>query len=99
MADGESVLIHGALGGFSAAFPGIAKQLGAGRVVGTVRSSKLHAATTNSRARSSLQAVAARLGQTEVDVLPFHEATTAHQRMASRSLNGRIVLTPDRSPP
>lgn len=41
---GESVLIHGALGGFSAAFPGIALQLGASRVVGTVRASKLKAA-------------------------------------------------------
>lgn len=41
---GESVLVHGALGGFSAAFPGIAKQLGASRVVGTVRASKLEAA-------------------------------------------------------
>lgn len=40
---GESVLVHGALGGFSAAFPGIAKQLGASRVVGTVRASKLEA--------------------------------------------------------
>ncbi|HEX4834234.1 MAG TPA: alcohol dehydrogenase catalytic domain-containing protein [Trebonia sp.] len=27
---GESVLVHGALGGFAAAFPGIARQLGAG---------------------------------------------------------------------
>jgi NADPH2:quinone reductase len=41
---GESVLVHGALGGFSAAFPGIAKRLGASRVVGTVRASKLGAA-------------------------------------------------------
>jgi NADPH2:quinone reductase len=62
---GESVLIHGALGGFAAAFPGIARQLGAARVVGTVRPSKLGAA-----------------------------AVTAHQRMESRALNGRIVLTP-----
>jgi len=42
--EGETVLIHGALGGFSSAFPGIAKQLGASRVVGTVRTSKLNAA-------------------------------------------------------
>lgn len=41
---GETVLIHGALGGFSAAFSGMAKQLGAARVVGTVRASKLDAA-------------------------------------------------------
>ncbi len=44
LAPGESVLIHGALGGFAAAFPGIARQLGASRVVGTVRPSKLGAA-------------------------------------------------------
>ncbi len=44
LTEGESVLVHGALGGFAAAFPGIAKQLGASRVVGTVRSSKLEAA-------------------------------------------------------
>ena len=41
---GETVLVHGALGGLAAAFPGIAKQLGASRVVGTVRTSKLSAA-------------------------------------------------------
>ena len=184
LVQGESVLIHGALGGFSAAFPGMAKQLGAGRVVGTVRTSKLQAASTTKlpydkivdsaelsaalaeerfdvvidpvggkvRSQSldlmrpggrllasgnasgdwgnavetnrlwfasiavigfsagtylpthpdtvrpalqtAVQAVAAGLGQTEVDVLSFNEAVTAHQRMASRSLNGRIVLTP-----
>ncbi len=44
LAPGESVLIHGALGGFAAAFPGIARQLGASRVVGTVQPSKLGAA-------------------------------------------------------
>jgi NADPH2:quinone reductase len=38
---GESVLIHGALGGFAAAFPGMARHLGASRVVGTVREAKL----------------------------------------------------------
>jgi hypothetical protein len=32
LAEGESVLVHGALGGFAAAFPGIARQLGASRV-------------------------------------------------------------------
>jgi NADPH:quinone reductase len=37
MAPGESILIHGGLGAFAAAFPGIAKQLGASRIVGTVR--------------------------------------------------------------
>lgn len=186
LAAGENVLIHGALGGFSAAFPGMAKTLGAGRVVGTVRTSKLQAAATtklpydkivdsaglpeaageerfdividpvggqlrdhsldllrpggrliacgnasedwsqsvqtsrlwlastavigfNAGAylpahpdtvrpalEAAIQAVAAGLGQTEVDVLPFSQAVTAHQRMTSRSLNGRIALTPDR---
>ncbi len=31
LAEGESVLVHGALGGFAAAFPRIARQLGATR--------------------------------------------------------------------
>lgn len=44
LAEGETVLVHGALGGFAAAFPGIAKRLGASRVVGSVRASKLEAA-------------------------------------------------------
>lgn len=185
LAEGESVLVHGALGGFSAAFPGIAKQLGASRVVGSVRTSKLNAASATRlpydqivdsatlpdalgdekfdviidpvggdvRTRSlalmgpggrlvvagnasgdwdhqinsnqlwlgsvtvsgfnsgaylpthpqavrpaleaALKAVAAGLGETEVDVLPFSAAVTAHERMESRTLNGRIVLTPD----
>ena len=42
--DGEQVLVHGALGGLAAGFPGIARQLGASRVVGTVRASDLDAA-------------------------------------------------------
>jgi NADPH2:quinone reductase len=40
-------------------------------------------------------AVAAGLGETEIEVLPFAEAVTAHQRMESRALNGRIVLAPN----
>ena len=44
LAKGENVLVHGALGGFASAVPGIAGQLGAGRVVGTVRAGKLRAA-------------------------------------------------------
>lgn len=44
--EGETVLVHGALGGFPAAFPGMARQLGASRVVGSVRSSKLVAASS-----------------------------------------------------
>jgi NADPH2:quinone reductase len=43
---------------------------------------------------AALKAVAAGLGETEVDVLPFSEAATAHERMESRALNGRLVLTP-----
>jgi NADPH2:quinone reductase len=182
---GESVLVHGALGGFAAAFPGIARQLGASRVAGTVRTSKLAAAAEtklpydqivdsaelpgilsgekfdvvidpvggavrshsldlmpaggrllavgnasgdwghqldsnqlwlrsvtvsgyNSAAylsahpqairpglEAALQAAAAGLGEMDVDVLPFSAAVAAHERMESRSLNGRIVLTPD----
>jgi hypothetical protein len=40
-------------------------------------------------------AVAAGLGETEIELLPFAEAVTAHQRMESRALNGRIVLAPN----
>ncbi|MFD9740116.1 zinc-binding alcohol dehydrogenase family protein [Umezawaea sp. NPDC059074] len=184
LVEGERVLVHGALGGFAAAFPGIARRLGAARVVGTVRAGKLAAAATTKlpydrivdsadlpavlgderfdvvvdavggavRTHSldllapggrlvvggnasgdwahqvdsnqlwlrniavtgfnagaylpahpeavrpallaALEAVAAGLGETEVDVLPFAEAVTAHERMESRDLNGRIVLTP-----
>jgi NADPH2:quinone reductase len=46
-------------------------------------------------AEAALKSVAAGLGQTEIEVLPFDEAVTAHQRMESRDLNGRIVLTPN----
>ena len=188
LSPGESVLIHGALGGFAAAFPGIARRLGASRVVGTVRPSKLGAAAVTKlpydqivdssalpdvlagekfdviidpvggavrthsvellapdgrlivagnasgewghqldsnrlwfgnltvtefnsgsyipahpqeirpAAEAALAAVAAGLGETEIDVLPFSEAVTAHQRMESRALNGRIVLTPNARP-
>jgi NADPH:quinone reductase-like Zn-dependent oxidoreductase len=42
--DGERVLVHGARGGLAAGFPGIARQLGASRVAGTVRASDLDAA-------------------------------------------------------
>jgi NADPH2:quinone reductase len=184
MSAGESVLIHGALGGFAAAFPGIARQLGASRVVGSVRAGKLGAASatrlpydqivdsaelpgaldgqkfdvivdpvggavrthsidllapggrllvTGNASRdwghqvdtsrlwlggltvsgfnagiyipshpgelgpavtAALRAVAAGLADTEVDVLPFAEAATAHERMESRARGGRIVLTP-----
>lgn len=185
LAAGESLLVHGALGGFSAAFPGIARQLGAARVVGTVRAGKrdaaartklpydrivdsaglagaldgekfdvvidpvggeartaslalmkpggrlivagnasgdwAHSVRTNDlwlgsttisgfnagaylpthpqlvrpALEAAVRAVAAGLADMEIDVLPFSEATTAHDRMESRSLDGRIVLTPD----
>jgi len=42
---------------------------------------------------AALEAVAAGLGETEVDVLPFTEAVTAHERVESRDLNGRVVLS------
>jgi NADPH:quinone reductase len=35
--EGETVLVHGALGGLASTFPGVARSLGASRVVGTVR--------------------------------------------------------------
>jgi NADPH2:quinone reductase len=35
---GQSVLVHGAIGGLASAFPAVARMLGASRVVGTVRS-------------------------------------------------------------
>ncbi|WP_422771090.1 quinone oxidoreductase family protein [Plantactinospora sp. WMMC1484] len=41
LAPGERVLVHGALGGLAAAFPGVARTLGAAGVVGTVRRAAL----------------------------------------------------------
>jgi len=43
---------------------------------------------------AALKAAAAGLGDIEIDVLPFSEAVTAHERMESRDLDGRIVLIP-----
>jgi NADPH2:quinone reductase len=34
---GETVLVHGALGGLASTFPGFARNLGASTIVGTVR--------------------------------------------------------------
>ena len=34
---GETVLVHGALGGLASTFPGVARNLGASTIVGTVR--------------------------------------------------------------
>jgi NADPH2:quinone reductase len=42
---------------------------------------------------AALRAVASGLGETEIDVLPLDEAAVAHERMDTRALNGRIVLT------
>jgi NADPH2:quinone reductase len=53
-----------------------------------------HLAEVRPAAEAALKAVAAGLGETEIEVLPFAEAVTAHRRMESRALNGRIVLTP-----
>jgi NADPH2:quinone reductase len=44
---GESLLVHGALGGLSSGFPGMARLLGASRIAGTVLPGKLKAATTS----------------------------------------------------
>jgi NADPH2:quinone reductase len=41
---GESVLVHGAIGGLASVFPAVARMLGADRVVGTVRSARKAAA-------------------------------------------------------
>ena len=45
-------------------------------------------------AEAALKAVAGGLAETEVDVLPLADAVTAHERMESRAVNGRIVLAP-----
>jgi NADPH:quinone reductase-like Zn-dependent oxidoreductase len=45
-------------------------------------------------AEAALRAIAAGLADTGIEVLPFAEAVTAHERMESRALNGRIVLSP-----
>ncbi|HEY4017548.1 MAG TPA: zinc-binding dehydrogenase [Pseudonocardiaceae bacterium] len=182
LAEGESILIHGALGALAATFPGIARQLGAAHVVGTVRpertdeaaASKLpydtivdsaqlpgilgedkfdvivdpvgglvrtaslgllapsgrlllagnasgdwdHRVDSNQiwlgnvtvsgfnagvylpahpdaiapAAEAALQAVAAGLENTEVEVLPLADAAVAHEKLENHSTNGRIVL-------
>ncbi|MFF3751449.1 zinc-binding alcohol dehydrogenase family protein [Streptomyces sp. NPDC002018] len=184
MSAGESILVHGALGGFASAFPGIARQLGASRVVGSVRTGKLAAAAASRlpydeivdsaelpdalhgqafdvvidpvggavrtrsldllapsgrlllvgnasgdwgdlidsnrlwlggltvsgfsagsyipahmeelgpAAEAALRAVADGLADTEIDILPLADAVSAHERMETRSVGGRIVLTP-----
>ncbi|MCW3065328.1 MAG: quinone reductase [Solirubrobacterales bacterium] len=44
---GETVLVHGALGGLASTFPGVARTLGASKVVGTVRPTSLATAKTS----------------------------------------------------
>jgi NADPH2:quinone reductase len=39
--EGETVLVHGALGGLASTFPGVARSLGASKVIGTVRPTSL----------------------------------------------------------
>jgi NADPH2:quinone reductase len=68
MAPGESVLIHGALGAFAAAFPGMARHLGAGRVVGTVRSERTGVAKAT-RLPYDLVVDSARLPDEKFDVI------------------------------
>ena len=41
LSPGETVLVHGALGGLASTFPGVARSLGASTVVGTVRPTSL----------------------------------------------------------
>jgi NADPH:quinone reductase-like Zn-dependent oxidoreductase len=90
-AEGESVLIHGALGGFAAAFPGMAKQLGASRVVGTVRTSKLDAAARTQlpydRIVDAMQ-LAGILADEKFDIVidPVGGAVRTHSLVAGSSL-------------
>jgi NADPH2:quinone reductase len=44
---GETVLVHGALGGLASTFPGVARSLGASTVIGTVRPSSLATAVAS----------------------------------------------------
>ena len=41
---GETMLVHGALGGLASSFPGVARSLGASTIVGTVRAASLRTA-------------------------------------------------------
>ncbi|WP_458248883.1 zinc-binding dehydrogenase [Streptomyces sp. MAI_2237] len=44
---------------------------------------------------AAVEVAAAGLANTDVEVLPFSQAVTAHQRMENRDLDGRIALTPE----
>ena len=54
-----------------------------------------HPHTIRPALEAALRVAADGLGEMEIDVLPFSKAVAAHERMESRALNGRIVLTPD----
>ncbi|WP_433294185.1 quinone oxidoreductase family protein [Actinoplanes sp. CA-030573] len=65
---GERVLVHGALGGLASAFPGVARLLGAERVVGTVRGGVRPTALPYDRLVSSAD-LAAEVGNERFDVV------------------------------
>ncbi|MFE2599615.1 zinc-binding alcohol dehydrogenase family protein [Streptomyces sp. NPDC059396] len=93
---GESVLIHGALGAFAAAFPGIARQLGASRVVGTVRTERMGAAATTKlpydRIVDSAQLPDV-LGDEKFDVIVDPVGGTVRtQSLDLLALSGRLLL-------
>jgi NADPH:quinone reductase-like Zn-dependent oxidoreductase len=52
-----------------------------------------HPETVRPAAAAALQAVAAGLSDTEVEVLPLAEAATAHERLESHVAGGRLVLS------
>ncbi|MFZ4842527.1 quinone oxidoreductase family protein [Mycetocola saprophilus] len=96
LAAGERVLVHGALGGFAAAFPGIAQTQGAAEVVGSVRASKLDAARASTlpydRIIDSAHLLAELAGE-KFDVII--DAVGGEVRTASLDLlnpGGRIIL-------
>jgi NADPH:quinone reductase len=53
-----------------------------------------HPATVRPALEAAKTALAAGRGRIAVEVLPFGEAATAHQRMESRAVGGRLVLAP-----
>lgn len=93
---GESILIHGALGALAAAFPGIARQLGASRVVGTVRTERMGAAAATKlpydRIVDSAQLPDA-LGDEKFDVIVDPVGGTVRtQSLDLLALSGRLLL-------
>ena len=102
------MLVHGAAGGLAAAFPAVARSLGASRITGTVSSQARSAGMLGfavgpylqdnpSAARPTAERAvdllaSGRLAQ-RVDELPLAEAAEAHRRLEAREVPGRIVLT------